>query len=105
MKQHKFSLLKVLFFLIVAITSSLYSNAQQIVTVAKDGTGMYSTISLAIKNYPATGITPANPYVIMVGPGIYFEKDTIASTQTNVQIIGSSVATTILTFNVADRTC
>ena len=101
MKQKNFSFSKIILTLALTIFSFIYSSAQVTVTVAKDGTGKYSTLKDAINAYPASGITAANPYVIMISKGFYFEKDTIASTRPYIQIIGTDVANTIIAYNAA----
>ena len=99
MKKPRFLLLRVFFLILLSITAIIQLNAQVTVTVAKDGTGNYTTIKAAINAYPVSGINAANPYVILVKPGYYFEKDTITSTKTFIQIVGTDVGKTIIAFN------
>jgi len=94
MKHHY--LLSLIFTLLVGI---FCVDAQTTVTVAKDGSGNYTTLKDAIKAYPSTGINATNPFVIMVKRGYYFEKDTISSAKPFIQIIGEDVANTIIAFN------
>ena len=86
-----------IFLCFIFIVSAI--NAQT-VNVAQDGSGNYTTIKAAIAAAPTTA-TLANPYVIMVKNGFYFEKDTIPSNKPFIQIIGESSANTILAFNAA----
>ena len=65
-------------------------------TVNKDGSGDYTTIQAAFTavpdNYPGR-------WIIHVKPGTYYEKCTLASTKSNVFLIGEDPATTIITYN------
>ena len=64
--------------------------------VNKDGSGDYTTIQAAFTavpdNYPGR-------WIIHVKPGTYYEKCTLASTKSNVFLIGEDPATTIITYN------
>jgi len=64
--------------------------------VAKDGTGNYTTVQAAINAVP-TGRTAA--YTIFIKNGIYQEKITVPANKPFVQLVGESVANTILTWN------
>ncbi len=66
------------------------------VIVAKDGSGNYTTVQDAINAAPA-GRTIG--YTIFIKNGRYKEKITIAATKTFIQLIGESVANTILTYD------
>ena len=65
-------------------------------TVNKDGSGDYTTIQAAFTavpdNYPGR-------WIIHVKPGTYYEKCTLASTKSNVFLIGEDPTTTIITYN------
>lgn len=65
-------------------------------TVNKDGSGDYTTIQSAFSavpdNYPGR-------WIIHVKQGTYYEKCTLASTKSNVFLIGEDPATTIITYN------
>ncbi|RZK86772.1 MAG: pectin esterase, partial [Hymenobacter sp.] len=65
-------------------------------TVAKDGTGNYTTVQAAVAAAP-TGRTTA--YTIYIKDGIYAEKITVPSNKPFLQFVGQSVANTILTWN------
>jgi pectin methylesterase-like acyl-CoA thioesterase len=64
--------------------------------VAKDGSGDYKTIAEAIKAAPA-GLSA--PFRIFIKNGTYREKDTIPSNKPFLQLIGESVARTIISWN------
>jgi pectin methylesterase-like acyl-CoA thioesterase len=64
--------------------------------VAKDGSGNYSTVQAAVDAAPS-GRT--SPYTIFIKNGTYKEKINIASSKTFIQLIGESVANTILTYD------
>ncbi|WP_324672744.1 pectinesterase family protein [Hymenobacter sp. GOD-10R] len=64
--------------------------------VAKDGSGNYKTVQAAIDAVP-TGRTSV--YTIFIKNGIYQEKVTVPANKPFVQLIGESVANTILTWN------
>lgn len=64
------------------------------VTVAKDGSGNYTTVQAAVDAAP-TGRT--TPYIIYIRNGVYKEKITIPSNKPFLQFVGESVANVILT--------
>ncbi|MEJ7739744.1 MAG: pectinesterase family protein [Chitinophagaceae bacterium] len=66
------------------------------VIVAQDGSGDYTTIQAAINAAPTGGTTP---YIIFIRNGKYKEKIFIPSNKPFLQLIGESVANTILTYN------
>ena len=67
----------------------------QTLTVAKDGSGQYSTVQAAV-NSVASG---SSAHIrINIKAGTYTEKLTIAS-RTNLCLVGDSATTTILTYN------
>ena len=65
-------------------------------TVAADGTGTFTTVQAAINAAP-TGRTAA--YTIFIKNGRYREKITIPATKPFLQLVGQSVANTILTYD------
>ena len=80
-----------------ALAFSFGSYAQTFdLTVAKDGTGNYTTVQAAINAAP-TGRTTA--YRILIKNGTYTEKVSIPSNRPFLQLIGESVANTIITWN------
>ena len=80
------------------ITQAFLSDAQVTKTVAKDGSGDYTTVQSAIDAYPA-GITSSNPYRITIKNGVYKELISISSGKPYVQLIGESVGNVILTYD------
>ncbi len=71
------------------------------VIVAKDGSGDFTTVQAAIDAAP-TGLTA--PYIIYIKNGKYKEKITIPSNKPFLQLIGESVANTILYYDDAAST-
>ncbi len=74
---------------------SFESNGQDLV-VAKDGSGNYTTVQQAIDAAPAGRATA---YIIYIKNGRYKEKVTIPSSKPFIQLIGESVANTIITYD------
>ena len=70
--------------------------AQYNLTVAQDGSGNYTTIQAAINAAP-TGQT--TPYVIYIKNGKYHEVVTIPSNKPFIQLIGQSLAQTIISYD------
>jgi len=66
------------------------------VTVAQDGTGNFTTVQAAINAAP-TGRT--TPYTIFIKNGKYKEVMTVPANKPFLQLVGESVANTILTYN------
>jgi pectin methylesterase-like acyl-CoA thioesterase len=65
-------------------------------TVAKDGSGDYTTVQAAIDAAPANGTVA---YTIFIKNGVYKEKITVGSTKTFITLIGESVANVVLTYD------
>ncbi|PTT01708.1 pectinesterase [Pedobacter sp. HMWF019] len=65
-------------------------------TVAKDGTGDYTTIQEAIN---AMRAFPLKPITLYIKNGVYNEKIDLPAFNTTVRFIGESVDKTIITFN------
>ncbi len=77
----------------------LYSNSFAYnVTVAKDGTGDYTTIQAAISAAPTTA-NAAAPYTIFIKNGKYKEKINVPSNKPFLQMIGESVANVFVYFD------
>src|SRR5258707_8181142 len=93
--KKKFTL-KTLTLFIILFGAVQKLSAQYDLTVAKDGHGKYTTVQAAINAAP-TGRT--TPYRIFIKNGKYKEKINIRSTKPFIQLIGESVAKTILTYN------
>jgi pectinesterase len=70
----------------------------QTVTVARDGSGNYTTIQAAINAAPTTA-TVGTPYIINVKNGKYYEKITVPSNKPFIQMIGESVANVIVYYD------
>jgi len=71
------------------------------VTVAKDGSGNYTTVQAAFNAVPSNY---TGHWTIYVKNGIYKEKDTLASGKINVILLGQNRDSTIITYDdYADR--
>lgn len=91
--------MKTAFYLInIFLVLSFHSFAQQNYDfiVAKDGSGTFKTIQEAINAVPDLR---ANRTRILIKPGVYKEKLTLAPTKTNVSFIGEDVLKTVLTYD------
>jgi pectin methylesterase-like acyl-CoA thioesterase len=66
------------------------------VTVAQDGSGNFTTIQAAVTAAPASRTAV---YTIYIKDGIYSEKVTVPSNKPFLQLVGQSVANTILTWH------
>ncbi|MGG9972066.1 pectinesterase family protein [Ferruginibacter sp. SUN002] len=64
--------------------------------VAQDGSGNYTTVQAAINAAPNNSLVP---YTIFIKNGKYREKITVASSKTFIQLVGESVANTILYYD------
>ncbi|NOT73687.1 MAG: T9SS type A sorting domain-containing protein [Cyclobacteriaceae bacterium] len=78
------------------VISAITAPAGTSVTVAKDGSGNYTTVQAAIDAAP-TGRSA--PYIIFIKSGIYKEKITVPSNKPFLQLVGERVSTTILTYD------
>ncbi|MGY3089533.1 pectin methylesterase-like acyl-CoA thioesterase [Hymenobacter sp. UYAg731] len=83
----------VLTLLLLALCPRLYAYD---LTVAKDGTGNYTTVQAAIDASPA-GRTA--PFTIFIKNGKYKELIVVPATKPFIQLVGESVGNTILTYN------
>ena len=85
-------------FIIVCLcmASTLNLQAQYNLTVAKDGSGNFTTVQAAIDAAPTNGTAA---YTIFIKNGTYKEKITVASNKTFITLIGESVANVILTYD------
>ena len=83
-------------FLLLALFGQSFTAQAYDVTVAKDGSGNFTTVQSAIDAAP-TNLTTA--YTIYIKNGTYKEKITVASNKTFLQFIGESVANVILTYD------
>lgn len=66
------------------------------VTVAKDGSGDYTTVQKAVDAAPANS---EQPYVIYIKRGVYKEKVVVAEEKTNLHFIGEDREKTIITYD------
>ncbi len=93
--------LSILFFLI-AMTGKVFAqtaNPQQykyVFTVAKDGTGEYSSIQEAID---AMRVYPLAPITLYIKNGVYNEKIEVPATNVDVTFIGENVDSTVILWN------
>lgn len=67
-------------------------------TIAKDGTGDYTTVQSAFNAVPDNY---TGRWIIHIKPGIYTERPTLLAAKSNVFLIGDDANTTIITNNVA----
>ncbi|HOZ76631.1 MAG TPA: pectinesterase family protein [Ferruginibacter sp.] len=86
---------KILLKLVILLITSCSVYGQDLI-VAKDGSGNFTTVQAAIDAAP-TGRTI--PFIIAIKNGKYKEKITIPSNKPFIQLIGESVANTILTYD------
>jgi pectinesterase len=86
--------LRALLILFVLLVSSARLLAYDL-TVAKDGSGDYTSIQAAVTAAPASRTAV---FTIYIKDGIYSEKVTVPSTKPFLQFVGQSVANTILTW-------
>jgi pectinesterase len=98
------TLKKSIFILIALIAGSFFLNAQTsnpqqykyVFTVAKDGTGEYTSIQDAID---AIRVYPLAPITVYIKNGVYNEKIELPANNVDVTFIGENVDSTIITFN------
>ena len=98
------TLKKSIFILIALLSGSIFLNAQTsnpqqykyVFTVAKDGTGEYTSIQDAID---AIRVYPLAPITVYIKNGIYNEKIELPANNVDVTFIGENVDSTIITFN------
>ncbi len=93
----KSNLLKTIPTLLALLFFSITVQAQTYdFTVAKDGTGNFKTVQAAIDSAPTNRTIS---FKIYIKNGKYKEKITIPSNKPFIQLIGESVANTVLTFD------
>ncbi|CAD5165211.1 unnamed protein product [Musa acuminata subsp. malaccensis] len=80
-------------------------NASQSVTVAKDGSGNFTTVGDAVLSAPNDTSADGGYFVIYIGEGVYHENVIVPINKKNLILIGSGINRTIITSNrnVADR--
>ena len=84
------------FLLLLSTLISTRALAAYDVTVAKDGSGNFTTVQAAIDAAPTGGTAL---YTIFIKNGRYREKITVPSNKPLLQLVGESVANTVLTYN------
>ena len=84
-----------IFVMMLFLAGSAFAQTPNL-TVAKDGSGSYTTVQAAINAAP-TGQT--TPYIIFIKNGKYKEKINIPTTKPFIQLLGESVGNVILTFD------
>ncbi len=88
---------KKLCFLLLAICCTAGAYAQYNLTVAKDGSGDYTTVQAAINAAPTNSTTP---YRILVKKGKYVEAVLSILQQTLfIQLVGESLSETIISYD------
>ncbi|MES2431408.1 MAG: pectinesterase family protein [Bacteroidota bacterium] len=88
-------MLKALFVNTFLFFLALNANAYDKI-VAKDGSGDFTTVQAAINAAPINSLVP---YTIYIKNGSYREKISIASNKTFLQLVGESVANTIIYYD------
>lgn len=102
--QNEYILKKIFFILFVFTALTFNSNGQTsnpqqykyVFTVAKDGSGEYSSIQDAID---AMRVYPLVPITLYIKNGVYNEKIELPANNTDVTFIGENVDSTIITWN------
>ena len=84
------------FLLLLSTLISTRALAAPDVTVAKDGSGNFTTVQAAIDAAPTGGTTL---YTIFIKNGRYREKIMVPANKPFLQLVGESVANTVLTYN------
>ena len=83
-------------FCLASIAHAGFLTEQPDFTVAKDGSGDFTTVQEAIDASPSD--SPSRT-IIFINPGTYKEKLKVPADRTNLTLIGESYETTILTFD------
>lgn len=76
--------------------ATVFAQGTPNVTVAKDGTGNFTTVQAAINAAPASGTAA---YIIYIKNGKYKEKINVPATRTFLQLVGESVGGVIITYD------
>lgn len=86
------------YFLFAILTFCLFNNcfAQQIIIVAKDGSGNYKTVQEALDVIPSGN---DKPVIIKIKKGIYKEVVVVDARKNFISLIGENKNNTILTFD------
>jgi len=81
-----------------ATVTTKATDPQVIKTIAKDGTGDYTTVQAAFDAVPDNY---TGRWIIHIKPGIYTERPTLTQNKINVFLIGDDADTTIITNNIS----
>jgi len=81
--------------ILLGIATVVFSQTKNI-TVAKDGTGLYTSVQQALDAVPEGNIVPTT---IIIKKGIYKERLVLAAGKNKVHLIGEDPSNTILTFD------
>ncbi len=82
----------------VATVATKATDPDVIKTIAKDGSGDYTTVQAAFTAVPDNY---TGRWILHIKPGIYTERPTLLAAKSNVFLIGDNANTTIITNNVA----
>ncbi|WP_312766082.1 pectinesterase family protein [Epilithonimonas sp.] len=82
----------------VATVTTKATDPDVIRTIAKDGSGNYTTVQAAFDAVPDNY---TGRWIIHIKPGIYTERPTLLSAKSNVFLIGDDAATTVITNNIS----
>ena len=82
----------------VATVVTKVTDPQVIKTIAKDGSGDYTTVQAAFDAVPDNY---TGKWIIHIKPGTYTERPTLLNNKTNVYLIGDNADTTIITNNIS----
>ena len=90
------------FFLLMPIESKAQTNphSKYDIIVAKDGSGEYKTVQEAFNAIP---VSHKKEFKIFIKNGVYYEKVTLPKDKGNIEIIGQSEDSTIITYNDYNR--
>lgn len=83
-------------FLTVLLFTSLASMAQQKITVAKDGSGQYTSVQAALDAIPTPN---TKPVTIFIKKGIYKEVVTVDARKPFISLVGEDMENTTITYN------
>ncbi len=84
-----------------ATVTTKATDPQIIKTIAKDGSGDYTTVQAAFDAVPDNY---TGKWVLHIKPGTYTERPILAASKSNVFLIGDDAATTVITNNISAGT-
>ncbi len=82
----------------VATVTTKATDLDVVKTIAKDGSGDYTTVQAAFDAVPDNY---TGRWILHIKPGTYTERPTLLATKSNVFLIGDNAATTIITNNIS----